>query len=129
MPAPTHVLPQECILPDLLALCPFEGSTSPYYAQAAAESAAWVDSYGAFTGQKREHFRMSRFELLAANSYPYTSLDRLRMCCDLINLLSVVDEACDDQTGNEAWQLSQSYLRALNGGSCDGSLISRITKE
>jgi hypothetical protein len=72
---------------------------------------------------------MSRFELLAANAHPYADHDKLRMCCDLINLLSVVDEACDDQTGEEAYRLSKSYLSALNGGPCDGSLISRIAKE
>lgn len=129
MSTPPHLDQRECTLPDLFAIIPFQGSVNPYHGQAASESSQWVESYGAFTGNQKLHFSMSCFELLASEAYPYTDLPKLRMCCDLINLLSVVDELCDDKSGDGAKKLSNQYLRGLNGNPCDGSLISRMAKE
>jgi hypothetical protein len=74
-------------LPDLLAMCPLEGSTNPHYKQAGAESSAWVNSYNVFTDRKRAFFVQGCNELLVSHTYPYAGYDGFRTACDFVNLL------------------------------------------
>ena len=79
----------ELTLPDLVALCPFPLRVNPFYKQIRVESAAWIMSFNAFTGRKRDHFVCSDFDLLAAYTHPDATHDQIRACADLINQLAV----------------------------------------
>ena len=72
------------LLPDLLSICPLKGGTNPYYKEAGAESAAWINSYNVFTDRKRAHFIQGVNELLVCNTYPYAGYEQFRTCCDFV---------------------------------------------
>jgi len=115
-------------LPDLIALCPFPWSTSQHKG-AAAESAAWVDSFNVFSDRKRAFFLQSYSELLVSHTYSDAGYDELRTCCDFVNLTFVIDEISDEQSGVGARKTGDEFLRAMGEEPCDGSVISRMTKE
>ncbi|VDB85485.1 unnamed protein product [Peniophora sp. CBMAI 1063] len=118
-------------LPDLISLSTaLSGSTSPYYAQAAAESRDWVAKYShIFSNQERAAFAMGCNELLVAHTYPYAPFEQFRTVCDFVNLLFVVDEVSDKQSGVDA-RTGYIYLKAMRDDEWDdGSEISRMTKE
>ncbi|TDL25607.1 terpenoid synthase [Rickenella mellea] len=116
-------------LPDLIPLCPFPWATSPHYKKAGAESAAWIDSYNIFSNRKRAFFVQSSNELLVSHVYSYAGYEEFRTCCDFVNLLFVVDEISDDQSGSGARETGDSFLRAMLDTACDGSVLSQITKQ
>ncbi|KAJ8520197.1 hypothetical protein ONZ45_g2998 [Pleurotus djamor] len=123
-------LPTHFVLPDLLAMCPLKGDTNPHYKEAAAESVAWIDSYNVFTDRKRAFFVQGCNELLVSHTFPYAPFEQFRTCCDLVNLLFVIDEVSDDQNGVDARATGQIFLNALGDADWnDGSLLSRITKD
>ncbi|KZV74617.1 terpenoid synthase [Peniophora sp. CONT] len=120
-------------LPDLLSLStPFIGAKNPHYERAAAESRAWVAKHtqDTFDDQERVSFAMGCSELLVANTYPHAEFVELRTVCDLVNLLFVIDEVSDKQSGADARETGNVYLSALRDADWDdGSVISRMTKE
>ena len=117
-------------LPDLLAVCPFQGSTNPHYEKAASESRAWVNRYHLFEGKKLASFLSGSNELLVSHTYPYAGYDQLRTCCDFVNLLFVVDEVSDEQNGTDARSTGRVYLQAMRDPDWDdGSKLSKMTKE
>jgi terpene synthase-like protein len=119
------------ILPDLLALStPFKGSTNPHYAKAAPESQAWVVNHHVFNDRKGAFFRQCYFELLASHTFPYADYEEFRTICDFVNLIFVIDEVSDDQSGVGARETGQAYLNALRyPGWTDGSPIAKMTAE
>jgi hypothetical protein len=82
--------PKQFILPDLFVLCPLKGSTNPYYKEAGAESAAWINSYNIFTDRKRAFFVQGCNELLVSHAYPYAGYEQFRTCCDFVRFLSAL---------------------------------------
>ena len=90
------------VLPDLLSICPLEGSISQHHERAARESSAWVDSYNFFVDRKRMEFITGCNELLVSHAYPYADYEQFRTVCDFVNLLFTVDEISDDQDGKGA---------------------------
>lgn len=121
---------RQFILPDLLAMTPFKGSTNPHYLAAAAESSAWINSYNVFTDRKRAFFVQGSNELLVSHTYPYAGYEQFRTCCDFVNLLFVVDEVSDDQNGQDARRTGNVFLNAMRDPSWDdGSALAKMTKE
>lgn len=117
-------------LPDLLSMCPVKGSTNPHYAKAAAESSAWTNSYNLFTDQKRAFFIQGSNELLVSHTYPYADYEQFRTCCDFVNLLFVVDEVSDDQSGRDARATGNIFLQVMRHDDWDdGSPLAQMTKE
>ncbi|KAI0784176.1 isoprenoid synthase domain-containing protein [Abortiporus biennis] len=117
-------------LPDLLAACPLRGSTNPHYEKAAPESSAWVNSYNLFTDRKRAYFIQGSNELLVSHTYPYADYEQFRTCCDFINLLFVVDEISDEQSGMDARATGNAFLNAMRDAEWDdGSALAQMTKE
>lgn len=116
-------------LPDLLETCPLMSQLNPHYKQAGGDSAAWIDSYHVFRDRKRAFFIQSSSELLCAYTYPYAGCEELRIVCDFVNLLFVVDEVSDDQDGLNARVTADTYLTAMTEAPCNETKISRITKE
>lgn len=117
-------------LPDLLAVCPLQGSTNPYYEKAASESRAWVNQYHLFHGKKLQYFLSGSNELLVSHTYPYAGYDQFRTCCDFVNLLFVVDEVSDEQDGQGARATGQVFLNAMRYPDWDdGSALAQMTRE
>lgn len=119
-------------LPDLLAVCPFTGSTSPHYKKAAAESRAWISSYNVFTSEKRAFFIQGNNELLVSHTYPYAAYEEFRTCCDFVNLLFVIDEVSDEQNGIDARATGMVYLNVMRdaqGMPEDNSKLAEMTRE
>ncbi|GBE88250.1 Linoleate 10R-lipoxygenase COP4 [Sparassis crispa] len=124
------IVSQQFVLPDLLAVCPFQGSTNPHYTKAAAESSGWINSYNLFSDRKRAFFIQGSNELLVSHTYPYAGYEQFRTCCDFVNLLFVVDEVSDDQDGKDARQTGNIYLNAMRDSKWDdGSSLAKMTKE
>lgn len=122
--------PKQFYIPDLLAISPFEGSTNPHYEKAAAESSLWVGSYKLFTNRKRLFFVLGSNELLVSHAYPYAGYEQFRTCCDLVNLLFVIDEVSDEQSGDEALQTGLSVLRVFKDPKWDdGSTLAKMARE
>lgn len=116
-------------LPDLIGLCPFPVSSNPHCAQAGVESAAWIERYNVFSERNRSFFLQLCGERLVSRAYPYADFESARTCCDFMNLVFVLDEISDDQDGAGARETGDTFLKAMSDEPCDGSLLSRITKE
>ncbi|KAE9408444.1 terpenoid synthase [Gymnopus androsaceus JB14] len=117
-------------LPDLIATCPLKGDINPHYKEAGAESAAWINSYNVFTDRKKAYFMQGCNELLVAHTYPYAGYEQFRTCCDFVNLLFVVDEVSDEQSGDDARATGEIYLNAMHDPEFDdGSTLCKITKD
>ena len=109
--------------------CSFSFAQNPNYTEVGPESAAWLDSYHVLSDRKRQTFIDCCIGILVGNAYPYASNEQLRICCDLANLLFVVDEVSDEQSGKKAYETTQIFLKTLSGAPCDGSVLSRMTEE
>lgn len=120
---------RQYILPDLISLCPFPYSSNPHCEKAGAESAAWLESYDIFRDRKRAFFAILCAELLVSRAYPYTGYEEARTCCDMLNILFIIDEISDDQDGAGARKTGDIFLKSMGDAPCDGSPLSRITKE
>lgn len=118
-------------LPDLITSCPFPRGTNPHFDRASSESATWVDGYNIFSeaDSKRAYLIMSNGSLLASYVYPYSDYDKFRISCDFMNLLFALDEISDGHDKAGGYAMVDMFVNALNDKPCDGSLVSRITKE
>ena len=126
----TPPMPRKFVLPDLLSICPINGSTNPHYETAAAESRAWVNGFNVFHGEKLAFFLTGSNELLVSHTYPYAEYEQFRTACDFINLLFVVDEVSDDQNGKDARKTGMVYLNVMKDPSWDdGSKLAQMTRE
>ncbi|KAJ2922852.1 hypothetical protein H1R20_g14238, partial [Candolleomyces eurysporus] len=117
-------------IPDLLSICPLKDATNPCYKQAAAESRAWINGYNIFTDRKRAFFIQGSNELLCSHVYAYADYEQFRTTCDFVNLLFVIDEISDDQSGAGARATGRTYVEAMKDPEWDdGSILATITHE
>lgn len=114
-------------LPDFAAMTKFKPSVKETFKHVGADSLAWFDSFGVLSPRKRDIFIKSDADLLVAYTYPYAGDEEYRTCLDFISLLFALDEITDDQNADDARKTMASFLRTLDGGDCDGSVISRMT--
>ncbi|EIM91001.1 terpenoid synthase [Stereum hirsutum FP-91666 SS1] len=97
---------------------------------AAPESSAWVSSYNLFSDRKRTDFITGSNELLVSHTYPHADYDAFRTCCDFVNLLFVIDEISDDQSGKAARRTGEVYLNAMRDPEwTDGSDLAKMTQQ
>jgi hypothetical protein len=125
--SPTHY-----VLPDLFSISTpfFRDATNPFWKRAAAESRRWVNSYAVFADRRRAFFFQGQSELLSSHTYPYAGYQEFRTCCDLVNLLFVIDELSDEQCYGDALQTGDIFLRVMRDPSwSDGSKLARMTAE
>ena len=116
------------ILPDLISQCSFTLTSNPHYARCQAESSAWVESFNVFINpRKRLALRLADSELLCAYAYPYADYEALRICCDFVNLLFIIDEISDDQSGSDAKATGDVYLDVLNDRVVPNSELARMS--
>jgi len=123
--------PSQFVLPDLFSLStPFHDATNPFWKRAAAESRRWVNGYAVFADRRRAFFFQGQSELLSSHCYPYAGYEEFRTCCDLINLLFVIDELSDEQCYGDARQTGDIFLRVMRDPTwSDGSKLARMTLE
>ncbi|KAF7773405.1 hypothetical protein Agabi119p4_5572 [Agaricus bisporus var. burnettii] len=122
--------PQQFILPDLLSSCPLEDGLNPHYREAAAESRTWINSFNIFSNRKRADFIQGLNELLCSHVYCYAGYEEFRTTCDFVNVLFVVDEISDEQSGKDARATGLSYAESMrNADWDDNSVVAKITKE
>lgn len=120
------------VLPDLFALStPFKDATNPHWARASAESRDWVNGYNAFTDlRRRAFFLQGQSELLVSHAYPYAEYEEFRTCCDLVNLLFVIDEVSDQQSGKDARITGEVFLNVMRNPTWDdGSKLAAMSRE
>ena len=118
----------ELVLPDLVSICPFPWSESPYHAQGSAESTQWALSYNLFADRRRAVFIMENGAILASYVYSYAGYKEFRTCVDFLNVLFILDEVSDHQDEAGVRETEEILRRALYGEKCDGSPLSRLLK-
>ncbi|KAK7691175.1 hypothetical protein QCA50_006278 [Cerrena zonata] len=94
MPSKTFTATELCI-PDVLRNWPWQRSINPYYDVCKAESAAWCESFKAFSPKAQDKFNRCDFNLLASLAFPKLDKDGCRVGCDLMNLFFLFDEYSD----------------------------------
>lgn len=123
--------PSHFVLPDLFSLSSaFQYASNPFWKRGAIESRRWVDSYAVFADRRRAFFLQGQSELLCSHSYPYAGYEEFRTCCDLVNLLFVIDELSDEQCHSDARRTGDIFLQAMRDPTwSDGSKLARMTAE
>ena len=121
--------PTEFYLPNFLQICDYSWSLHSDHGQVENESTAWATGYGVFKNKTRARLIQLNTGLLCGYVYPYASHDNLRIACDFVNLLFVLDDMSDEQTCAEAQKTGDVFLQSLGTNECDGSPLSLMTKE
>ena len=120
-------------LPDLHTICSWKATLNPHYHDVAQASSDWALSYVRRIPEfqdKLDTLKRTSPELLAAYSYPHASAAKLRMCCDFVNILFVIDEVTDVQSGQGAAHSAAALLNAMRLNDLqDESAIAHLTRE
>ena len=122
-------MPQKYLLPDLIALCPFQWSKNPNYSLCRTEE---FNSSRFFTDPSDQlSFRNCDFELLCAYVWPqsYVDYEKFKTCCDYMNLLFVIDDVSDRQPGKDAEDTANAFLDVMNSIDVADSQLARLSKE
>ncbi|KII83736.1 hypothetical protein PLICRDRAFT_119075 [Plicaturopsis crispa FD-325 SS-3] len=122
--------PTSLHLPDLLSLCPpnLIGHKNPHDT-AAAESSAWVASFGTLTDKQLEFLLLSNLGELSSRASPYAPCAQFRVCCDLLNVVFAFD-ALSDQSTRAAQESGDVLLSVLRDPAWDdGSSLARMMRE
>ncbi|KAF9444722.1 terpenoid synthase [Macrolepiota fuliginosa MF-IS2] len=116
-------------IPLPLARLPWTRQLSEDYAEAKAESSAWIESFKPFEGKSLEAFRSCNFSLLGSLFYAPREKALVRLGCDFINMASVLDEYTDieDKSGTQNMVTAMDVMRNPNeprpeGESCVGAI-------
>ena len=119
-------------LPDLPGTCkvPFSPSFNPNYEAVAPESKVWIDSLKILSGEKQVYFSNSAFEFLGAHTYPFADREGFRTCCDYLNTTFILDDYSDDEGGEGARRMADSFMNALRDPTWDdGTPFARMARE
>lgn len=90
--------PPQVQLPDIAGYTGsfFSLKTNPHWQQVEAESYAWFDSYGIYSGIKRQKYFDSAFGLMGALAFADADLERLRPSMDFVLWLFAFDNLTDE---------------------------------
>ncbi|KZV94482.1 terpenoid synthase [Exidia glandulosa HHB12029] len=118
-------------VPDLLPVSSgFTLGLNPHYAQASAESRAWLTSHNALSSRTLAIFTKANMEQLVARCYPSAPYYEFRTVCDFVCLLVVIDEMSDEQNGADAHKTGESFLGVLRDPKWDnGTPLAALTRE
>ncbi|KAJ7637775.1 terpenoid synthase [Mycena rosella] len=87
--------PIQLLFPDTLCNWPWPRHLNPHFELAKDESAAWLETFNAFSPKAQKAFNRCDFNLLASLAYPLLDKDGCRVGCDLMNLFFLIDEHFD----------------------------------
>ncbi|KAJ8581546.1 hypothetical protein M405DRAFT_868590 [Rhizopogon salebrosus TDB-379] len=91
------------MIPDLLSLYLFEfPKANTYFQECSAERKVWVSGFDIVNEKQSTISEMAQSVLLCALIYPYSGRDELRMTCDFLNLLFLLDHLSGDMDGKDA---------------------------
>lgn len=119
-------------LPDLPGTCkaPFSPSFNPHYEAVAPESKLWIDSLEILSGEKQRYFSISAFEFLGAHTYPFADREGFRTACDYLNATFILDDYSDDEGGEGARRMADSFMNALRDPTWDdGTPFAKMARE
>ncbi|KAI0072167.1 terpenoid synthase [Panus rudis PR-1116 ss-1] len=100
-------------LPDTLARWPYQRRLNPHYQAVKADASAWLEGFNALNSEAQDAFNRCDFNLFAALAYPDANQERLRTCCDLMNLFFLYDEYSDREPVEGMERLSEEIMYAL----------------
>lgn len=100
-------------LPDLHKAWPFPPKSNIYHKAVAAESSNWIDTFKLFSPAGQVKFRRIEAGTLGALAYPSHTRDHFRVACDLMNLLFAMDDLSDPLNPQDARELADIALDAL----------------
>ena len=118
-------------LPDLPEICksPFSPPFNPYYEAVAPESKLWTDNLEILSGEKQRYFSNSAFEFLGAHTYPFADREGFRTACDYLNVTLILDDCNDDEGGEGARCMADSFMNALRDPTRDdGTPFAKIAR-
>ncbi|KAJ7290616.1 terpenoid synthase [Mycena rebaudengoi] len=111
---PTNILgPIEFHLPDMLSNWPWPRNLNQHYAACKQGSAAWLESFHAFSPKAQNAFNLCDFNLIASLAYPLLDKDGCRVGCDLMNFFFVVDHYTDVANPEGAKAHAEIVMHAL----------------
>ncbi|EIN07850.1 terpenoid synthase [Punctularia strigosozonata HHB-11173 SS5] len=120
----------QVLLPDLVKPFDTRRSVNSFHSTVGLEASAWVNSFNIFSGSRPTLFTEAKTELLAGYVCPSVGREEYRMCCDLLNLLLVIEELSARQGGLDARITGEVFFRSLNSpGWHDGSALAHVTKQ
>ncbi|KAF7333118.1 Terpene cyclase [Mycena venus] len=105
--------PIQLLFPDTLCNWPWPRHLNPHFEVAKDESAAWLETFNAFSPKAQKAFNRCDFNLLASLAYPLLDKDGCRVGCDLMNLFFLIDEHFDKSDTNEARIQADIVMYAL----------------
>ncbi|KAJ6495182.1 terpenoid synthase [Mycena sanguinolenta] len=103
----------QLLFPDTLRNWPWPRDLSPHFEVAKEESAAWFETFNAFSPKAQKAFNRCDFNLLASLAYPRLDKDGCRVGCDLMNLFFLIDEHFDKSDTNGARVQADTVMHAL----------------
>ncbi|KAK7688467.1 Delta(6)-protoilludene synthase [Cerrena zonata] len=110
-------IPTHFRIPDTLRSWPWQRHLNPHYAICKSESAAWCESFHAFSPKAQHAFNRCDFNLLASLAFPLLDKDGCRIGCDLMNLFFVFDEYSDVADATEVRRQADIIMDALRNPS------------
>ncbi|KAK7694474.1 Delta(6)-protoilludene synthase [Cerrena zonata] len=106
-------MPSYFLIPDTLRNWPWPRHLNLHYAVCKEESAAWCESFNAFSPKAQRAFNRCDFNLLASLAFPRLDKDGCRIGCDLMNLFFVFDEYSDVAAATEVRKQADIIMDAL----------------
>ncbi|KAI0706366.1 terpenoid synthase [Earliella scabrosa] len=105
--------PRIVYLPDTFSYWPWPRRLNPHYKEVEGPSAAWLESFGAFSPQAQEAFNKCKISLFVSLVYPDANKDELRAECDLMNLFFLFDEYSDVEYEKTVQEFARIVMDAL----------------
>ncbi|KAI0298098.1 terpenoid synthase [Multifurca ochricompacta] len=100
-------------MPDTLENWKWPRHLNPHHVQANEASSAWFKGFKAFSPKAQEAFDRCELGLFTSLAYPLYDEERLRSCCDLMNLYFLFDEYSDLANEDEAQLMANIIMDAL----------------
>ncbi|KAF9014296.1 isoprenoid synthase domain-containing protein [Cyathus striatus] len=118
------------ILPDLISSCPLKDAINPHFDIVARETRLWIDSYKIMSDRKRDQYSSGKIEALCSHAYPFACREEFKTICYWVNLLFIIDEISDRQTGKGARVTGDIVVKVLEDPKWDdGSPLSGMVKD
>ncbi|KAG1746797.1 isoprenoid synthase domain-containing protein [Suillus occidentalis] len=106
--------PRMIYLPDTMANWPWLRTINPHFEDVKAEADASLRDFKALSPESQKAFDKCDFARLAALAYPNAPREHLRIACDLLNLILLLDEYTDIENEAGTKEMADIVLDALH---------------